>query len=147
MLNIASLIQEILGKSTKTEPNVNPIILKKVCVWNLSNSNLIIFIQHIEPIISPIAKGNKKGTYKEETERRYASYTPKSISINVLLTPGIITPADIKKPENSKYIKLKWLFPVEKLYFRSTYTNKRPITKEIIEKIKFCNLNFGLVLE
>ena len=136
MLKMASFKDEILGKSTKTEPSVNPIILKKVCVWKLSNNNLISFIQHIEPIISPIARGKRNGIYKEETESRYASYTPKSISINVLLTPGFITPADMKKPENNKYKKLKWLFPLEKLYFRSTYTKKRPIAKEKIKKNK-----------
>ena len=70
MLKIASFKDEIFGKSTKTEPIVNPIILKNVCAWNLSNKYLTNFIQHIEPIMSPIARGNKKGIYKEETERR-----------------------------------------------------------------------------
>lgn len=144
MLKIVSFKDEILGKSTKTEPIVNPIMLKKVCVWYLSNKYLTSFIQQTEPTSKPTARGNRKGTYKEETESRYASYTPKSISINVLLTPGIITPADMKKPENNKYKKLKWLFPLEKSYFRSTNTSKSPKAKEKIKKNKLCIFNFEL---
>ena len=44
MLKIASFREYIVGKRTKTEPIVNPIILKRVCEWNLSNKNLIIFM-------------------------------------------------------------------------------------------------------
>ena len=64
-------------------------------------------MQQIDPKIKPTANGNKKGMYIEEIDKMYASYTPRSIKINVLLTPGIITPADIKNPENIKYMKLK----------------------------------------
>ena len=62
----------MFGKSTKIEPIVNPIILKKVCVWNLSNKTLSNFIQKIEPMIRPIAKGKRKGIYNEDTETIYA---------------------------------------------------------------------------
>lgn len=51
----------------------------------------------------------------------------------MLLTPGIITPVDIKKPEITKYIKLNWLFSLEKLYFCSIYTSKIPVTNEKIK--------------
>ena len=128
-----SFIEVTLGKSTKIEPIVNPIILKNVCVWNLSNNSLISFMQQIDPKIKPTANGNKKGIYKEEIDKMYASYTPRSIKINVLLTPGIITPADIKNPENIKYIKLKWFTLFWKLYLFSIYTRKIPIQNEIIK--------------
>ena len=59
-------------------------------------------MQQIEPKAKPIANGNRNGIYREEIDKMYASYTPKSIKINVLLTPGIITPADIKNPEKIK---------------------------------------------
>lgn len=88
-------------------------------------------MQHIEPKIKPIANGNKKGIYTEEIDKMYASYTPRSIKIKVLLTPGIITPADIKNPENIKYMKLKCFTLFWKLYLFSIYTRKIPIQKEI----------------
>ena len=43
-------------------------------------------------------------------DERYASYTPSNIKINVLLTPGIIIPADIKKPAKMRKAKLNSRF-------------------------------------
>ncbi len=59
-------------------------------------------MQNKEPTTNPIAIGISKERYNVATEVKYASYTPKSIKIKVLLTPGITTPADIKNPENMR---------------------------------------------
>lgn len=42
----------------------------------------------MEPMHTPIPNGKRNGRYKLEIEARYASYTPISIKIKVLLTPG-----------------------------------------------------------
>lgn len=59
----------------------------------------------------PIPRGRRKGMYRQETEERYASYTPINIKIRVLLTPGIMIPADIRNPAKTKNAKLNSEFP------------------------------------
>ena len=62
----------------------------------------------------------------------------------MLLTPGIITPADIKKPENikNKILISVALFEVE--IFFSNITKKTPRAREISIYIIYLNLNLSL---
>lgn len=97
-----------------------------------------------EPMITPIPKGNKNGKYKLEIEARYASYTPINIKIKVLLTPGIMIPADIKKPAIIKNKKLKLEADELWVIVFSKNTHKRPVRSEIKRYIKNVALNFCL---
>ena len=76
-----------------------------------------------------------KGRYTQDTAPRYGSYIPKSIKINVLLTPGIITPADIINPEIIKNKKLYSVVEVVARFF-SKITKNIPIKSENKVKIK-----------
>ena len=84
----------------------------------------------MHPIISPIPIGTKTGKYNKETEERYVEYTPISIKIIVLLTPGTITPIDIINPDIIRYIKLKLVEEDVEIYF-SRKTEVTPIKKAI----------------
>lgn len=55
----------------------------------------------IPPSKRPKPIGKSTFIFKEEIADKYNEYLPKIISITVLLTPGIITPADIAKPVNT----------------------------------------------
>ena len=59
-----------LGKSTKIEPIVNPIIEYKVWEWYFSNKNLVNFIKTKAPKTKPIAMGIKTEKLRFATEER-----------------------------------------------------------------------------
>ena len=66
-----SKILEHLGKRTKIDPIVKPIIPKKVTFLKCSNKYLVIFMKNIPPIAKPIPIGIKIDKFKVEIEDKY----------------------------------------------------------------------------
>ena len=56
--------------------------------------------KQIQPITSPIPIGINILKFMLAIPSKYVEYTPRHISINVLLTPGKTTPMDIRNPDN-----------------------------------------------
>ena len=87
------------------------------------------------PRNKPTPRGKRNGMKIVDIASIYELYTPKSIKIKVLLTPGIITPADIKNPQitkNKKLYELKEMLGI----VLSNITHKKPIQTETIVKKK-----------